>query len=534
MESLLLAAAALACGVISVLVALLVMRRFEDKSPAMSFASDMIAPCVFLFRDGDLVDATAPARTILSGCSAPTLAALKPWLSRRFDDLSALDRVLDEGGEAEIAGRGGSGAARMRLTVTTIADGVLRLSLIGPDSETSGIVVDSLSQQALEEELELLRSIVEDFPALIFRRDRQGQIVWANDTYLQIAEQQAGRESDWPLPEILIPDATQNAAGSTCRARLDDPLGTRWFECHDHDHAGGSTTYALPADATVQVEESLRNFLQTLTKTFAELPIGLAIFDRGRQLQLFNPALIDLTGLSAGFLTSRPSLYSVLDQLRELRMVPEPRDYRSWRKQITTLEAAAAAGYHAESWSLPGGRTYRVTGRPHPGGAIAFLFEDITTEVSLTRKFRAELALGTQVLDGLEQALIVFNAVGQTVTVNRAYRELRTTDPPERVAEALRQWQGEWNEAPGLSQLETALTRADEAGQDQGVIFGPGESGVLHWVVTALPGGKRMLQFAATAAASSATGGEAETEDAGNAATVGAEAGEKIKPARQR
>jgi len=51
-----------------------------------------------------------------------------------------------------------------------------------------------------------------------------------------------------------------------------------------------------------------RNFVQTLTKTFAQLSIGLAIFNRERQLVLFNPALIDLTALPADFLTGRPHL----------------------------------------------------------------------------------------------------------------------------------------------------------------------------------------------------------------------------------
>ena len=176
----------------------------------------------------------------------------------------------------------------------------------------------------------------------------------------------------------------------------------------------------------MRAEQSQREFLQTLTKTLADLPAGLAIFDRERQLQLFNPALLDLTGLAAGFPATRLSLYSVLDQLRELRMIPEPRDYRSWRRQISTLETAAAAGHHVETWSLPGGRTYRVTGRPHPGGAIAFLFEDITSEITLTRKFRAELTLGAQVMDALDQALIVFNAVGQVVLTNKAYENMGT------------------------------------------------------------------------------------------------------------
>ena len=125
---------------------------------------------------------------------------------------------------------------------------------------------------------------------------------------------------------------------------------------------------------------------------------------------------------------------------------------------------------------------------------VAFLFDDITSEITLTRKFRAELTLGSQVLDGLGQALIVFNAVGQVVMTNKSYTDL-WGPAPGRMTEALHIWRGEWAEAPGLAELERELAREDASGQDRGVIFGPPETGVLGWTVSALPGGKRMVRF---------------------------------------
>ena len=504
---------ALTGAVISVLLATLAVRWADRRERPALLASDLVAPCIFLFRNGRLTDATAPARSIMEGCPGNDLAALKIWLGQRFNDLSALDTLADHQGRAQLTGHGGAGSARLRLLAEETADGALRLTLVRPDAEAAGIVVDSLSQHAMEEELAMLRAIVEGAPMMITRRDDAGRIVWANAAYLEAAERGDPATTAWPLPEILHPDAGAAPDGQSRRARIEVADSTNWFDCYEYRDDAGLTTYALPADAEVRAEQSLREFLQTLTKTFADLPIGLAIFDRDRQLQLFNPALIDLTGLSAGFLTSRPSLYSVLDQLRELRMIPEPRDYRSWRKQITTLEAAASAGYHVETWSLPGGRTYRVTGRPHPGGAVAFLFDDITSEITLTRKFRAELTLGSQVLDGLGQALIVFNAVGQVVMTNKSYTDL-WGPAPGRMTEALHIWRGEWTEAPGLAELERELAREDASGQDRGVIFGPPETGILGWTVSALPGGKRMVRFTAAppAAATASPSQDSATE----------------------
>ena len=169
--------------------------------------------------------------------------------------------------------------------------------------------------------------------------------------------------------------------------------------------------------------------MQTLTKTFAHLPIGLAIFDQSRQLQLFNPALLDLTGLPVDFLSMRPSLLSVLDAMRDRAMIPEPKDYRNWRRQMIDMERAAASGLYEETWSLPGGQTYRVIGRPHPNGAIALMIEDISTEMLRTRRYRADLELGQSVIDQIDEAIAVFSESGSLVMSNAAYAGIWGHDP---------------------------------------------------------------------------------------------------------
>jgi PAS domain-containing protein len=73
----------------------------------------------------------------------------------------------------------------------------------------------------------------------------------------------------------------------------------------------------------VRAQQAQKNFVQTLTKTFATLSIGLAIFDRNRQLMLFNPALIDLTALTADFLSARPNLLTAFDKLWDNQIMPE-------------------------------------------------------------------------------------------------------------------------------------------------------------------------------------------------------------------
>jgi PAS domain-containing protein len=419
---------------------------------------------VFLFRDHRLIDATPPARTLLSALPGePEWQALMAWLGMRLPGAAAQLGDLDRGARLELAGAGDPalGVGGLRLLAEDLGQGVVRLTLADPAAENAGILVDSLSLSAMEHELEILRSTMDHSPMLAWRQDPEGQISWANSAYLRLAEGTQEGRLCWPLPQIVDLSAPVGPGtagpGGARRIQLRQDDQTRWYDCHVHEVAGQTVAIALPADAAVRAERSLREFVQTLTKTFADLPIGLAIFDRDRNLQLFNPALIDLTGLSAGFLTGRPTLYAFLDRLREARMVPEPKDYRSWRHQMSSLEAAAASGHHVETWSLPGGQTYRVTGRPHPDGAVAFLFEDITSEISLTRKFRADLSLAAEVLDSLGDAVAVFGANGELVSTNRGYGQLWATAGRGGLGDHLAAWAAACGDSPGLAALREAL-----------------------------------------------------------------------------
>jgi PAS domain-containing protein len=86
-----------------------------------------------------------------------------------------------------------------------------------------------------------------------------------------------------------------------------------------------------------------------------------------------------------------------------------------------------------------------VTGRPHPGGALAFLIEDISAEISLTRRFRAEMETGQAVIDSLPEAIAVFSASGSLALSNDAYARLWGADPSTfigtfGIVDATRSW----------------------------------------------------------------------------------------------
>ncbi len=412
---------------------------------------------MFLFEGEHLVDASREGAALLSSSHrtgtewAHLAGLLQP---PRFPGLKDWIRDLADMGEMSLTSSDGTSRIDAEWH-----HGVARLNLVDAETAAGQVELDRHSLTAMRHELDTLRATAEHVPYMVWRESEDGMITWANRAYLDMAEamEPSGEAPPWPPRPIFdrpprLAAVEDRKADEPRRVALSLPGDdTRhWFDIHQ-EQLGEETlfTAAPPADKVVRAETALSEFVTTLTKTFAHLPIGLAIFDRERRLALFNPALTDLTALPITFLVAKPTLFAFLDSLREKRMMPEPKDYKSWRQQMSELEAQAVDGTYEETWALPTGQTYRVTGRPHPDGAVAFLFEDITAEISLTRRFRSELEMGQSALDCLDEAVAVFRpGSGVLAMSNAAYADIwGGNDPPSTsfedmtITEASINWQ---------------------------------------------------------------------------------------------
>ena len=433
---------------------------------ARGFMTEPDHALAFLFEDDRLVNATDPAKSLLA-CAHEGRSEwdkLVSLLLPRFPDLNQELETLAELGRIRVTSRDGLSQLHGEWR-----NGLARLSLIDSETAAGRVDLDRHSLAALERELEALRKTADHAPFLAWRQQETGAVSWANRAYLDLTEKAgSGAEGpSWPPARLFDPlDLGRPFTPGEVRRlslKLTAEAEPRWFDISMSDLRDEKLYIAVAADRAVKAETSLRDFVQTLTKTFAHLTVGLAIFDKNRKLTLFNPALSDLTHLPPEFLIARPSLQAMLDRLREKRIIPEPKDYKSWRQRMSELEAAAQDGTYEETWSLASGQTYRVTGRPHPDGAVAFLFEDISAEISLTRRFRAELETGQAVLDSLDEAIAVFSPGGSLTLSNSAYARLWGADPSTSVGEfsisdATRSWNDRCAPTPVWGDLREYVT----------------------------------------------------------------------------
>lgn len=424
---------------------LVLFRRDQSDTHVLLRGVDL--PCSYTFRDGYLLSDAVRNDPFLADPDDPddrvaawgdlreSLVALNHDAGRAMDALRTRGdsflvtaRIGDD--DLSVSGRLQQGRSVVSISSTT------------PGSDRR--LVDSAGLDAMTDELDLLRHALAFGEMALWQEDDTGQIVWANKAYFDLLQRTdpAAETLVWPIRRLFPPDK-EAESGSSSRVTLDlpdspDPLR---FEHENTVYQRGALHVARPIDRLVAAETSLRDFVQTLSRTFAQLPIGLAIFDKRRQLVLFNPALVTLSTLPSDWLSARPDLPAFLDRLREHQRMPEPKDYKEWRAEMAALEQAARDGTYQELWTLPNGQTFRVIGRPHADGAVAFLFEDISQEVTLTRKFRGDLDLYQAVMDDSPEALAVFAKDGRLVFSNAAYDTMWPAATGAGVIEASRQWQ---------------------------------------------------------------------------------------------
>lgn len=421
-------------SVIASLVALRLLSRPAGVRPGAE-AEEIDDETLISFDGDELTACNDAGRAMMDALPADrrNLAGFLELVNRRFPRLA---ERLGEGGSL----RSIDGALTAELQCTgRRTDFRIRAAASGAPA------VERAVFDAIQAELSLRRENAALAPFAEWRVRPGGEVTWANAHYLDLVRRVADDVPTRSWPPLNLFPAITDPVDAPRRVRLTIDEKDAWFDVVAKQTGGEMICTALSAQGLVRAERRLAEFTQTFSKTFAELSVGLAIFDAKRRLVMFNPFLTATTGLSAEFLAARPTLVGFLDKLRELGRTPEPKNYAAWRRQMIELEEAATGGTYCENWPLLTGQTFRVMGRPQPDGAIAFIFEDITAEISFARVVRSEIEVAQSVIDSLDEAIAVFSADGVLRLSNAAYQAI-WVDTPEavvgetRLADCSRQW----------------------------------------------------------------------------------------------
>ena len=450
--------------------------------------ADASDPLALLFEDGALQHATETARSLFTlEPGAHFWEDLRDTLLPRFPDFPIQP---GEGAHGQTTLNAKDGRAPEQAQIRWRGS-LCWVSLQSPESRQSRRLDSQLQKELLN-----MRRMQDAAPDPAWQEDQSGNVLWYNKAYEALYQQVHGGPVN---PQRALFGNFDEKQPNRVSLAIGANEPEDWYQLASVPVDDVTIFHATCINAVAEAEIAQRNFVQTLAKTFAHLSIGLAIFDRNGQLSIFNPALVDLTGLPAHFLSARPTMLSFFDQLRETRKMPEPKNYHNWREEIAGLIAAATDGRYQETWTLESGQTYNVKGRPHPDGATAFLIEDISAEMTLTRNFRAELEQGQLLLDTVDEAMVVFSPTGVLTFSNVAYRDMWSVDPDASFADVLiSDCVKLWKERFGASRVWRSIEDfVSEFGERVAwdIAVGIVDDAPLRCFMVPLPSGATLVQF---------------------------------------
>ncbi|EBA04804.1 hypothetical protein RB2150_11981 [Rhodobacteraceae bacterium HTCC2150] len=273
---------------------------------------------------------------------------------------------------------------------------------------------------------ELLKWITEQKNLLAWVENSNADVIWASPA---IADELTNGSLIESAFEILRKPCGEKPGHAQFRPSASKSDPSKNFEVTNKEVGNQTIFLAVETSHASETKSQMSNFVQTLTNTFALLSTGLAIFDRNRQLVMFNPALGDLTRIDPAWLTRKPTLDALLERMRNDQTLGEPKDFKTWRESLPNLVKQAVNGTYEEIWTLATGETLRVVGRPHPHGAIVLLFEDISSEVSADRRQRLEVEVTQNALDTINEAISIFSHDGEMLTANKPFVQMFDLNP---------------------------------------------------------------------------------------------------------
>lgn len=390
-----------------------------------------------LLRFAEAADGPDPAGILMEGLAdyeARSSSGDETTLRKRFQDLMqqghpfSLTIIGPSGRFLEVDGRAAGTQLVVWLTDATIR-GLEESGARGRIEEARRLV--SKDPMAF---LDMLGRA--PFPT--WRTNSSGRIEWANAVYVRAVD--AGSLDEVLQQQVFLDTALKEQAAKTvtdgqsqCETRVVVMNGRRRaMEFVVFPVSGGAAGIAIDQTSAEEAKADLARFRRAHDETLNHMAEAVVVFDRSKRLAFANRAFSDLFKLDDQLLTERPEHSTLLDRMREKRLLPEQADYAQWKAdELAQYDSAPGEETPDDLWPLPDGRTLRVARQRHPLGGVMLIFEDKTDELALKARYNTLINVQRATLDKLHEAVAVFGANGRLQLNNSAFEELWGFSPEE-------------------------------------------------------------------------------------------------------
>lgn len=350
------------------------------------------------------------------------------------------------------------------------------------------------------------RAILDALPIPVWLRDASLTLKWANRAFaaatgMADADDAVSGQATLEKTERDLAASARNEGKTLEGKRFAVIGGQRRALSFTHTPTpDGIVATAIDVTELSGAEARLQQHIDAHADTLDKLATAVAIFDRAQKLTFYNRAFAHLWGLPEDWLDTKPADGEILDRLRELRKLPEQRDYQSWKRQRLALYEQPADYVPEDLWHLPGGKTLRVVAQPHPFGGLTFLYEDVTEKLALESSYNTLIKVQSATLDTLLEAVAVFGPDARLKLHNAAFARIWELEPDELAGEPHIQriselCIGRFGEEPFWQKLVATIASGAERRRDWGEIE-RNDKMILAVSLAPLPDGATLVTFA--------------------------------------
>jgi signal transduction histidine kinase len=369
-----------------------------------------------------------------------------------------------------------------------------------------GMAAVWLEEPAAAESSGDFRAILDALPVPVWLRDKALALSWANHAFLKAT---GARDLETARRDQVSLDKAERELAAAARGK-NAIQETRLFSVVSGQRRAlsfreiplgdaGIIGTAIDVTETAAAEARLQSHADAHADTLDKLATAVAIFGRDQKLTFYNKAFVRLWGLPESWLDKHPCDGDILDRLRDMRRLPEQRDYQDWKRQRLALYQSGRESSE-DSWYLPNGQTIRVISQPHPFGGLTFLYEDVSARLALESDYNILLKVQTATLDMLSEGVAVFGPDGKLKLRNAAFGRIWDLEPEElegephirTIAELARD---KFGDEPRLwERVVQAVSSGTRQHEDLGQIERSDRS-VLSLAISPLPDGATLITF---------------------------------------
>jgi PAS domain-containing protein len=273
-------------------------------------------------------------------------------------------------------------------------------------------------------------AILDALPLPIWIRNRHLVLTWANRAFLAATGSATLREAllkDASLDrsERDLARAASEGREVTAAKRYAVVNGERRSLTMDLKRLNDRSIAGFAVDTTAQTraEARLQLSIDAFGAVLNTLETAVAIFGADQQLIAYNTAYVRMWHLPEPWLDAHPTLGDIFDRLREMRRVPEQRNFAAWKKEH--LQQFHEASQHVlETWHLPTGMSVDVRSVPYLLGGTVYLFRDISERLRMEATHQLLLNTQRAVFNTIDHAQALFGPDGRLRMHNDAFLKL--------------------------------------------------------------------------------------------------------------